>query len=173
MTLPLFFRSKSSRRSLDSAPSPPSPSVSAWEEEHETEEEEEEEAEFDHDIQDFHPYDPDSTPFISPGFGNVEERENGGGKGSGQFPILAFVVAVLRKSLVTCSVEREDASGLDIGYPTDVKHVCHVTFDRFNGFLGLPVELQPEVPKKVPSARLVIYPICLLFSFAGLQIRMD
>ena len=81
-------------------------------------------------------------------------------------------MALLRKSLVTCSVEREEASGLDIGYPTDVHHVCHVTFDRFNGFLGLPVELQPEVPRKVPSARLVICPICLVFSFVGLEIHM-
>lgn len=157
MTFTLLFRSKSSRLGLDSAPSPPSPSVSAWEEEPETEEEEEEEDEFDQSIQDFDPYNPYSTPFISPGFSKADEREHGGVRGSGQFPILAFAVALLRKSLVTCSVEREEASGLDIGYPTDVKHVCHVTFDRFNGFLGLPVELQPEVPRKVPSASASVF----------------
>jgi len=31
-----------------------------------------------------------------------------------------------------------------------------VTFDRFNGFLGLPSELEPEVPPRAPSARSVI-----------------
>lgn len=70
-----------------------------------------------------------------------------------QSPILAVLVTALRKSLVTCSVDRDDVANMDIGWPTDVCHVSHVTFDRFNGFLGLPIELQPEVPRKVPSAR--------------------
>lgn len=70
-----------------------------------------------------------------------------------QFAILDIVVAALKKSLVTCSVEREDVSSLDISWPTEVRHVSHVTFDRFNGFLGLPSEFQPEVPTRVPSAR--------------------
>ncbi|RRT47779.1 hypothetical protein B296_00047812 [Ensete ventricosum] len=42
---------------------------------------------------------------------------------------------------------------MDIGCPTDVQHVAHVTFDRFHGFLGLPVEFEPEVPRIAPSAR--------------------
>lgn len=33
--------------------------------------------------------------------------------------------------------------------------MAHVTFDRFNGFLGLLVELEPEVPRRAPSARFV------------------
>ncbi|GFY93531.1 Rho GTPase activating protein with PAK-box/P21-Rho-binding domain-containing protein [Actinidia rufa] len=75
-----------------------------------------------------------------------------------QFPILDILAAVLRKSLVTCSVEREDvASSMDIGWPTDVRHVSHVTFDRFNGFLGLPVELEPELLRKVPSASVRVF----------------
>ncbi|CAL9766422.1 unnamed protein product [Musa acuminata subsp. burmannicoides] len=41
---------------------------------------------------------------------------------------------------------------MEIGWPTDVRHVTHVTFDRFHGFLGLPVELEPEVPRRAPSA---------------------
>jgi hypothetical protein len=73
-----------------------------------------------------------------------------------QFAILDIVVAALKKSIVTCSVEREDVSSLDISWPTEVRHVSHVTFDRFNGFLGLPSEFQPEVPTRVPSARYVI-----------------
>ncbi|CAK9143643.1 unnamed protein product [Ilex paraguariensis] len=83
---------------------------------------------------------PVKTPLIMP------ERRN---QGHHQFPIVAILVAALRKSLVTCSVETEDLeSSMDIGWPTNVRHVSHVTFDRFNGFLGLPVELEPEVPRK-------------------------
>ncbi|MCI56495.1 rho GTPase-activating protein 2-like, partial [Trifolium medium] len=41
---------------------------------------------------------------------------------------------------------------MEIGWPTNVKHVSHVTFDRFNGFLGLPLELEVHVPVPVPSA---------------------
>lgn len=130
--------------------SPPSPSV--WEEETEDE---------DNEIDDFGSYNnPISTPFISPGF--KDGGENGGGRGrggGGQFPILDFVLAALRKSLVTCSVEREDVSTLDISCPTDVRHVSHVTFDPFNGFLGLPVDLQPEVPRRVPSASASVFSV--------------
>lgn len=74
-----------------------------------------------------------------------------------QPPILAVLVTALRKSLVTCSVDRDDVANMDIGWPTDVCHVSHVTFDRFNGFLGLPIELQPEVPRKVPSASASVF----------------
>jgi hypothetical protein len=74
-----------------------------------------------------------------------------------QFAILDIVVAALKKSIVTCSVEREDVSSLDISWPTEVRHVSHVTFDRFNGFLGLPSEFQPEVPTRVPSARYLFW----------------
>ncbi|KAE8689112.1 peroxidase 3 isoform 1 [Hibiscus syriacus] len=42
---------------------------------------------------------------------------------------------------------------MEIGWPTNVKHITHVTFDRFNGFLGLPVEFELEIPGRVPSAR--------------------
>ena len=87
-----------------------------------------------------------STPFMNPG-------SKGHGCQSNQFAILDILVAALKKSLVTCSVEREDVSSLDISWPTEVRHVSHVTFDRFNGFLGLPSELEPEVSKRVPSAR--------------------
>ncbi|KAG0596487.1 hypothetical protein M758_UG259100 [Ceratodon purpureus] len=34
-----------------------------------------------------------------------------------------------------------------------LQHVTHVTFDRYNGFLGLPQEFQVKVPGRVPSAR--------------------
>lgn len=56
---------------------------------------------------------------------------------------------------------------MEIGEPTNVRHVAHVTFDRFNGFLGLPVEFEPEVPRKPPSARsvLIVYSISVLVLF--------
>lgn len=95
-----------------------------------------------------------STPLSS------HASRSGNGSGSGQLTIVDLLAAVLRKSLVmSCTMERGDddvAASMDIGWPTEVKHVSHVTFDRFNGFLGLPSELEPEVPPRAPSARSVI-----------------
>lgn len=89
---------------------------------------------------------PATTPFLSPA------------RNQPQFSVLGVVASALRKSLVTCSVDADDdASDVDIGWPTDVRHVSHVTFDRFDGFLGLPVELQPEVPRKPPSASASVF----------------
>ncbi|XP_062226515.1 rho GTPase-activating protein 5-like isoform X2 [Phragmites australis] len=88
----------------------------------------------------------------------------GGGGG-----LLGAVVGALRRSLVMCSVgavgdeeeEEEDSEGeeegIGIGRPTDVRHVSHVTFDRFGGFLGLPADLEPEVPRPTPSASLSVF----------------
>ena len=42
---------------------------------------------------------------------------------------------------------------MEIGQPHNVCHVAHVTFDRFNGFLGLPIEFEPKIPRRTPSAR--------------------
>ena len=72
---------------------------------------------------------------------------------------VALLLAALRKSMVACSVDSPDDvisavhHPMEIGWPTNVKHVSHVTFDRFNGFLGLPLELEVHVPAPVPSAR--------------------
>jgi hypothetical protein len=44
-----------------------------------------------------------------------------------------------------------------IEWPTHVQHIAHVTFDRYNGFLGLPEEFKIEVPLRPPSARFVLY----------------
>lgn len=82
-------------------------------------------------------------------------------------------MTAFRKSLIRCynkgSAEVEDsissssssswAKKMEIGFPTSVRHVAHVTFDRFNGFLGLPVEFEPEVPRRPPSARFVLFQI--------------
>ncbi|CAL0302189.1 unnamed protein product [Lupinus luteus] len=75
-----------------------------------------------------------------------------------QFRILDIVLSMLKKSLVTCNVEKDDvSSSFDISRPTEARHVSHVTFDRFSGFLGLPTELEHEVPKRVPSASAKVF----------------
>ncbi|XP_054786466.1 rho GTPase-activating protein 2 [Prosopis cineraria] len=97
----------------------------------------------------------------------------GGGKGAkrgrtateeeqNQLSLVAFLLAALRKSMVACRVDRPDevipsVHHMEIGWPTDVQHITHVTFDRFNGFLGLPVEFEIEIPGRVPSASVSVF----------------
>lgn len=76
--------------------------------------------------------------------------------------VVDFILAALRKSMVSCRVDRgEDVISavrhMEIGWPTNVQHIAHVTFDRFNGFLGLPVEFQVEVPCRAPSASVSVF----------------
>ncbi|KAL6899518.1 hypothetical protein ACP4OV_006176 [Aristida adscensionis] len=84
--------------------------------------------------------------------------------------VVEMVTQALRRSLMLCSssitareaAPEEDAAasmaaGMQIGQPTDVRHVSHVTFDRFVGFLGLPADLEPEVPRPVPSASVSVF----------------
>ena len=83
----------------------------------------------------------------------------------GGVSVVEMVAGALRRSLMLCSssgtavreaAPEEDGAagaGMQIGGPTDVRHVSHVTFDRFVGFLGLPADLEPDVPRPVPSAR--------------------
>ena len=92
----------------------------------------------------------------------------GGGGGGGckegkkssseEVSLVDVLLAAVRKSMVACRVERGEevisaVNNMEIGWPTNVRHVTHVTFDRFNGFLGLPVEFEVDVPGRVPSAR--------------------
>ncbi|KAL6998036.1 Rho GTPase-activating protein 1 [Sarracenia purpurea var. burkii] len=58
---------------------------------------------------------------------------------------------------------------MEIGEPTNVRHVAHVTFDRFNGFLGLPVEFEPEVPRRPPSASTRVFGV----STESMQLSFD
>lgn len=101
----------------------------------------------------------------------TSSRGGGGGGGGGgreqshhhhqqqqQLSLLEVLLSALRKSMVSCRVDRQEEQisavrSLEIGWPTNVQHVTHVTFDRFHGFLGLPVEFQVEIPCRVPSAR--------------------
>lgn len=72
------------------------------------------------------------------------------------------VVLELSRCFSTAEEEENDRRAMDIGGPTNVRHVAHVTFDRFNGFLGLPSEFEPDVPRKAPSARLVLTRLLLI-----------
>ncbi|KAJ8422085.1 hypothetical protein Cgig2_032294 [Carnegiea gigantea] len=87
-----------------------------------------------------------------------------------ELSFLALLVAVFRKSLIACSTDREDRlSAMDIGWPTNVRHVAHVTFDRFDGFLGLPDEFEPEVPRRAPSASTSVFGV----STESMQLSYD
>ncbi|XP_074572687.1 rho GTPase-activating protein 5-like [Curcuma longa] len=86
------------------------------------------------------------------GGGEQEEEEE-----QGQLSVLALLLTVLRKSLIGCKAVAVSDEAMEIGWPTDVRHVAHVTFDRFHGFLGLPVEFEPEVPRRAPSASATIF----------------
>ncbi|KVH90666.1 PAK-box/P21-Rho-binding [Cynara cardunculus var. scolymus] len=94
-----------------------------------------------------------------------------------QLSLLALLLTLFRKSFWvsssstknTVAEERLDLPGMEIGWPTDVRHVAHVTFDRFNGFLGLPVEFEPEVPRRAPSASATVFGV----STASMQLSYD
>ncbi|CAI5960304.1 unnamed protein product [Closterium sp. NIES-65] len=65
-------------------------------------------------------------------------------------------------------VEAADArTAMEIGAPFDVKHVVHVTFDRYKGFIGLPDELLAHVDAVPPSASLSVFgvrPVAMHYS---------
>lgn len=108
--------------------------------------------------------------------GPEEEEEEEGGferkrierdREGDQVSVVELLIAAFRRSLIGCSNTEggklSSSSAMEIGWPSNVRHVAHVTFDRFNGFLGLPVEFEPEVPRRPPSARSVFKN--LFFSF--------
>ncbi|XP_027083482.1 rho GTPase-activating protein 1 [Coffea arabica] len=114
--------------------------------------------------------------------GEVKEKENKERRDH-QLSLLAFLVTLIRKSFwMACKTTtggggREElgnrgggaAGGMEIGWPTNVRHVAHVTFDRFNGFLGLPVEFEPEVPRRAPSASATVFGV----STESMQLSFD
>ncbi|XP_073013691.1 rho GTPase-activating protein 4 [Typha latifolia] len=100
----------------------------------------------------------------------VEEEEEEERKRKEQLSVLALLLTLFRKSLVGCKTEGEEELGsMEIGCPTDVRHVAHVTFDRFHGFLGLPVEFEPEVPRRAPSASATVFGV----STESMQLSYD
>ncbi|CAO1943189.1 unnamed protein product [Urochloa humidicola] len=52
----------------------------------------------------------------------------------------------------------QNQQAMEIGWPTEVRHVAHVTFDRFHGFRGVPEELQRELQaSRPPSASKTVF----------------
>ncbi|XP_010543793.1 PREDICTED: rho GTPase-activating protein 4 isoform X2 [Tarenaya hassleriana] len=99
-----------------------------------------------------------------------EERrrsEREGEKGN-QLSALTLLVSAFRKSLIGGCVG-EDICSMEIGVPTNVRHIAHVTFDRFHGFLGLPIEFEPEVPRRAPSASCTVFGV----STESMQLSFD
>ncbi|KAL1825890.1 hypothetical protein DCAR_0314085 [Daucus carota subsp. sativus] len=92
----------------------------------------------------------------------AEEQQN-------QLSLVTLLLDALRKSMFSsCKLVGEDGGEaefdsssfvqqMEIGWPTNVQHLTHVTFDRFHGFLGLPVEFQVEIPCRVPSASVSVF----------------
>ncbi|KAK4358576.1 hypothetical protein RND71_020805 [Anisodus tanguticus] len=109
--------------------------------------------------------------------GEEEEREKGRDKERDHLSLLALLVTLFRKRFwLACKTEREGGGGdlcggrgMEIGWPTNVRHVAHVTFDRFNGFLGLPVEFEPEVSRRAPSASTTVFGV----STESMQLSFD
>ncbi|KAK1382992.1 Rho GTPase-activating protein 1 [Heracleum sosnowskyi] len=112
-----------------------------------------------------------SSSSLSPRVLNERDFKERDKNSRDQLSLLAVLVTLFRKSFwVTCtSVDRAKLSGMDIGWPTNVQHVAHVTFDRFNGFLGLPVEFEPEVPRRAPSASTTVFGV----STESMQLSYD
>ncbi|XP_014519745.1 rho GTPase-activating protein 5 [Vigna radiata var. radiata] len=106
------------------------------------------------------------------GFATVTDCEARGVTDTTQqeLSLLAILVTLLRKSLIACKSEgRGDLCTMEIGWPTNVRHVAHVTFDRFNGFLGLPREFEPEVSTRSPSASATVFGV----STESMQLSYD
>ncbi|CAH8339349.1 unnamed protein product [Eruca vesicaria subsp. sativa] len=85
---------------------------------------------------------------------------------------LEILASAIRRSVIGGCVgeeEEENLSSMEIGVPTDVRHVAHVTFDRFHGFLGLPVEFEPDVPRRAPSASATVFGV----STESMQLSYD
>ncbi|GER41882.1 Rho GTPase-activating protein [Striga asiatica] len=102
--------------------------------------------------------------FSSPNIGKLFEVD--------QISVLELLVAIFRRSFVGCkraAAIGADGRRMEIGSPSNVRHVAHVTFDRFNGFLGLPVEFEPEVPRRPPSASTRVFGV----STESMQLSFD
>ncbi|KAI3904601.1 hypothetical protein MKW98_014781 [Papaver atlanticum] len=160
-----LFRSKTCglrnrSKDFDSNPNSPCSNNSHKNEEQQEDECDDDEEEYDEERENgSYRMNPISTPLIVPEESRERKNEN-----NQQFQILTICVAALRKSVATCGVDKEEfCSSIDISPPTNVKHVSHVTFDRFNGFLGLPVEFKPKVPTRVPSASSSVFGVSAEF----------
>ncbi|VFQ94138.1 unnamed protein product [Cuscuta campestris] len=119
---------------------------------------------------------PPPPPPLFRAFADGEDEGNGDAKERDEISLLALLLAFFRKSFwLACKTDRGElcdpasSGGMEIGWPTNVRHVAHVTFDRFNGFLGLPVEFEPEVSRRAPSASATVFGV----STESMQLSFD
>lgn len=103
-----------------------------------------------------------------------EEEEKERERERDQLSLLTLLIDTFRKSLIGCSTTTpgdlsSSSSSMEIGWPSNVRHVAHVTFDRFHGFLGLPVEFEPDVPRRPPSASANVFGV----STESMQLSFD
>uniref|UniRef100_A0A1J3IZH2 Rho GTPase-activating protein 1 n=1 Tax=Noccaea caerulescens TaxID=107243 RepID=A0A1J3IZH2_NOCCA len=89
------------------------------------------------------------------------EDDGGSSGGEDQLSLLVLLVASFRRSLISCKSNRRELCSMEIGWPTNVRHV--------NGFLGLPVEFEPEVPRRAPSASATVFGV----STESMQLSYD
>ncbi|KAI5073106.1 hypothetical protein GOP47_0011119 [Adiantum capillus-veneris] len=95
---------------------------------------------------------PQTSPFVRGIGSGLSERT------PLELPVIALLLAAFKRTSLTCKAGlSSDLVKMDIGWPTNVRHINHVTFDRFNGFLGLPVEFELEVPRRAPSASASVF----------------
>ncbi|KAI9072705.1 hypothetical protein K1719_043634 [Acacia pycnantha] len=97
---------------------------------------------------------------------DTEERDK---RRTEQLSVLALGAALFRKSLLSCKSGGREVCAMEIGWPSNVCHVAHVTFDRFNGFLGLPDEFETEVTRRPPSASATVFGV----STESMQLSYD
>ncbi|KAK4773617.1 hypothetical protein SAY87_028636 [Trapa incisa] len=99
----------------------------------------------------------------------VDAQRGDGGGGGDQLSFLALLFTIFRKSWIACNSDRRRLCEVEIGWPSNVRHVAHVTFDRFNGFLGLPVELEHDLIRRAPSASAHVFGV----STESMQLSFD
>ncbi|OIW09344.1 hypothetical protein TanjilG_01315 [Lupinus angustifolius] len=108
--------------------------------------------------------------FHSSSSSTTDQTNNINNNNNNLFFILLFIIlSFFLLTLLTKLILRWLLFPMDIGFPTNVRHVAHVTFDRFNGFLGLPAEFEPDMPTRPPSASATVFGV----STESMQLSFD
>ncbi|OIV92210.1 hypothetical protein TanjilG_31129 [Lupinus angustifolius] len=114
----------------------------------------------------------DTNPTQQQGEEEEEEEERDNREGD-QLSFLTLFIDTFKKSVIgTCTntdFSSSSSSSMEIGWPSNVRHVAHVTFHRFHGFLGLPLEFQPQLPPTPPSASASVFGV----STESMQLSFD
>ncbi|KHG03328.1 Rho GTPase-activating gacA [Gossypium arboreum] len=101
-----------------------------------------------------------------------EERKERDREGEGdQLSLLTLLVAAFRKSLIGCSLSgSKELCSMEIGLPTNVRHVAHVTFDSASVFGVSTESMQLSLDSRgnsVPTILLLMQ--SHLYAWGGLQ----